>query len=328
MLLFVAACVVPSSAFAQDIEFTGYGALGAEFFDKNPLVDYNQNFYFEGKFQANFEYKKDVEAQLDFRGESEENRVSLREYSVKFKGWKRLEIEVGNKKKPFGLEELEQREDFVAIDWSHVNQQFEEYGFAGRTLGILASYEYEDKDPGYPFSYHFGAFQNNSNTSFALARGSYHSGPMRYSLGYAYQSRTKEDMIQAHAFSADIAYLLKDFKTGFEGFYVQDPIESIRRNDTAVYSLGIKHLTEFEIDIDGSFIEEIEPFVLVTYFIPDSELQEYNVIDVRFGANFYIDNDIFLRLNIDGLFTKTRYSDGYSTDGSSVVLELLTRFKD
>jgi phosphate-selective porin O/P len=313
-------------AYGQNVSFSGWGAAGAQFFDKVPLLEYNQEYYYRAKLQANIEYKEDIEAQIDIRAHSYDDELDFREYSVKFKPSKFLRLKIGNTKKPFGLEALETRDNYIAIDYSQVNDKLSEYGYAGRAIGMLAYYKYSKKRPEFPFSYYAGLYRNNSFTSFALLRGSYHVAGMQYSLGYSFHSRGGDVPFQGHAFSADIGYVSGDFKTSIEGFYARDPNVTTIVDDSSQYALGLKALSSMEFSIDGDFIEDIEPYILLTYFSPNSEELKYNIAVLQFGANFYIEKDIYIRLRADGLFTKEAYAEEYASYGSSFTLEIFTRF--
>jgi len=105
-----------------DYSFSGYGAAGFRVHDRNQLRKYNQEVYYEGKLQFNYSVNKDIEAQLDLRGNSDDNRIILREFSVKFEYIKQLKFKIGNIKKPFGSEELLEREEMTTIDRSYAHQ--------------------------------------------------------------------------------------------------------------------------------------------------------------------------------------------------------------
>ncbi|MDT8325128.1 MAG: hypothetical protein RRA94_13535, partial [Bacteroidota bacterium] len=86
---------------AQEVEFSGFGATGVRVYDRNPVAEFNQEFYYEGKFQADIRLSKDIEAQLDFRGSSDDREAVLREFSVKFEYFTYARIKIGNVKKPY-----------------------------------------------------------------------------------------------------------------------------------------------------------------------------------------------------------------------------------
>lgn len=308
------------------MRFSGWGAAGAMFMNRVQFIENNQDFYYRGKLQANVEYKNDIEAQIDLRMHSVDKQVEFKEYTVKFEPWKYARFKIGNMKKPFGLEELTTRDEYVAMDYSQPNNLLGEYGYAGRTVGALVYYKYSDKRPDFPVSYYAGFYKNNSFTMFALARASYHENDRWYSLGYAYQDRGGDDPVTGHAFSADAGYKTKDFETSVELFYALNPDETVRRNDSGVYSIGAKSLTRIEFDIDGDAVKKIEPYLLATFFAPDNETSKYHVLNFQLGANIYVQKDVYFRVRADGLLTKEAYSTKYETYDSSFTIEIFTRF--
>ena len=123
---------------AQELTFSGYGATGFRFFNRNSLNDFNQETYFEGKLQADLDYGKNIEAQLDLRGNSTDNSVNFREFSVKFEYWKKLTLKIGNIKKPFGYEYLTNRDELIQIDRSLNTNRIAEFGYGDRAISLMA----------------------------------------------------------------------------------------------------------------------------------------------------------------------------------------------
>ena len=75
--------LLSSVLLSQNVSFSGYGAAGLKMYDRNRLNDYNQETYFEGKLQADIKYNDHIKAQLDLRGNSTDNSVNFREFSIK-----------------------------------------------------------------------------------------------------------------------------------------------------------------------------------------------------------------------------------------------------
>ena len=84
LIVFAGMLALSDSNNAQDIEFEGWGATGFKYFARNRLNGANQETYYEGKLQAEIEFTKKIEAQLDLRGNSTDRSVNFREFSVKF----------------------------------------------------------------------------------------------------------------------------------------------------------------------------------------------------------------------------------------------------
>lgn len=321
-------CFLTSSA--QDVSFSGYGATGMRSYDQHPDSKYTQEFYYEGKLQADISFSKDIEGQLDFRGASDDREVVLREFSVKFKYWTYAKIKFGNVKKPFSLEGLADRDEYIPVFDSYIHRRNSELGYAGRNVGLLVYYNYKKKRPEFPFSYAVGMFKNQSYVTSMYARGSWHAGNITTSLGYAQLTRSHDNAITTNGLSFDVAYANKTWESGIELFYVQDPDESIRRSlldlDDKVYSTGAKNLSAFRLPIGGKVVHMIEPFILVAYYVPDSEVTDYHTFEFMPGVNVFLDDDVRLRFTVDALYTKDRYSEEYNTLGSLFALEVFVKF--
>ncbi len=315
---------------AQKVDFSGFGATGVRVYERNPVAEFNQDFFYEGKLQADIKLSKDIEAQLDFRGSSDDREAVLREFSVKFEYFTYARVKIGNVKKPYSIEGLADRDEYIPVFDSYIHRRNEELGYAGRNVGLLLDYNYKDKRPDFPFSYAAGFFRNNSYVTSGYARGSWHSGDIVTSLGYAMLSRSGDDAITTHGLSADIGTIGKSAETTLELFYAQDPEEGIRRRlqflDEEVFTAGIRSLSALRFDIGGDFVEMIEPYVMLTWYAPDIETTEYHTLELLLGVNFFLDDDVRLRLVADALLTKDRFADEYSTHGSVFATEVFIRF--
>src|SRR5690606_2757301 len=149
---------VSTTVFAQEIKFTGYGSFGYKFIDRLRIIEYNQETYFEGKFQAEIEINKQIEAQLDFRANSDDQQAKLREVSAKFSYLDFLTFEGGHVKRPFGSEYLVSSDDLISVERSYLTEISEELGYSGRSTGIMA-YHKAKKDEAH--SYYLFLYKNN-----------------------------------------------------------------------------------------------------------------------------------------------------------------------
>lgn len=328
--VFFLSTFLSSSAFSQDIDFEGYGEVGFRAVDRVRIIEYNQKTYFNGKFQVEFEVTDEIEGQLDFRGESEDELVELREFSAKFKYIDKLDIEVGNLKKPFGGERIVSSDDLISTERSFMSERISEIGYGGRSIGIMGAYEFDDDEPDFPHSYYFFIYKNNNLQTGAAARYTYHFGSFGASANIAYLNIGGEFPITSMGYGTELDYITKDFEMKLEALLVEDPVEAVRRRinemDEQVYSLGGRFQTSYEWDIDGKVIEEIEPFVLLSYYQPDLDVTDRHTLQMLLGLNLYFDNDVRLRFNGDALFTKNEFSDDYSTRGSQFIVELQIRY--
>jgi hypothetical protein len=315
---------------SQKVSFSGWGSAGYIFYDRELLNDYTQEVYYWGKLQADIKINKQIEAQLDMRGNSVNNTITFREFSAKFKYMDYLRFKFGNTKKPFGYELLENTEDLYTVRRSITSQQIAIRGYGGRSLSLMAYYNYSKKRPDFPYTYALSVFKDNSLNFGVGTRFGYHTGDFGFSANYLYQSRGGEEPISGSGVGADVTWDIKDFFSSFEIVYVQDIDEGVRRRlqneDEKVYSFGVKLEGAYEFDIDAKVIKGIEPLLLVNYFQPDSKLTDEHIIQSIVGVNVYFHKKVRARLDADIRLSKDEYNEDYSTDDSRVYLELQVRF--
>jgi len=333
---FVIFSLFSSLLFAQKTEFSGWGATGIKVYDRNVLQGYSQEMYYEGKLQADIEYNDNIEAQLDFRGNSIDNSLEFREFSVKFKYSDKLHWKVGNIKKPFGYEQSVNREHLISADRSYVYDNISDFGYGGRCISIMAYYNYSDNEEDFPYSYYVSVFKDNSLVSGLSARGLYHSGKYSYGLSYLFQSKGGNNSIMSHGAAAEFMIKKKDYSTSIELFFVQDPVQgqaAIERNkvhgtvqNEEIFATGAKLLTSVEFETNSEVITKIEPYVMTSYFVPHTEFMEFHIIQGVLGANFYFTKKVQIRLDGNLILTKNQYIEEYTTEESLVTLALQVRF--
>ena len=203
-------------------------------------------------------------------------------------------------------------------------------GYGGRSLSLMAYYNYSKKRPDFPYTYALSVFKDNSLNFGVGTRFGYHTGDFGFSANYLYQSRGGEEPISGSGVGADVTWDIKDFFSSFEIVYVQDIDEGVRRRlqnqDEKVYSFGVKLEGAYEFDIDAKVIKGIEPLLLVNYFQPDSKLTDEHIIQSIVGVNVYFHKKVRARLDADIRLSKDEFNEDYSTDDSRVYLELQVRF--
>lgn len=328
---FVALFYLCTSAYSQDeIKLSGYGATGFKAYDRNVLRKYNQEVYYEGKIQIDFKYNNKLEAQIDLRGESEDQKVILREFSVKYKASSFVNFKAGNIKKPFGREQLVDREELTSVDRSYIANSITDFGFGGRAVGISIYNNFNPEKDSLPISYNFMFFKDNSLHSGIASRISLHSDKLAYSVNYLLLDIGGEIDITAHGFSADANYSDEFLSSSIELYYVQDPIESVRRRDMGtpknIFILGAKADASFYFKTDGEFFKAFEPMILGGVFFPDNSEIKYHTLEMLIGLNAYLSKKVRLRLNGDLLLTKDLYNTSYQTINSKIALEIQARF--
>ncbi|MDO8549009.1 MAG: porin [Ignavibacteria bacterium] len=322
--------LIPVYELFSQVEFEGYGATGIQLFERPIAIGVSQEVYFEGKLQAEIKINKDIEAQLDFRGNSADENVTLREFSAKFEYWERMKIEIGNIKQPFGIEQMVSNEDLELVEESFINQQVSDFGYAARSVSVMLYSKYKDEYKNFPFSYYFSLFKNNSLTSGLYARLSYHNNDFIYSVNYAFHSIGGDYPVKANAFCGDITFNPKNTRISVEAFYVKNTeaaLENIVLNgDENIFAAGAKLLAAKIFDIDGEIVKGLEPVFLLGYFAPDFDESEFHTIQLVPGLNIYFHDDVRLRLNYNRLLTKNRFNEKYSSLNSLGTLELQVRF--
>jgi len=316
-----------SQAADQKVKFTGYGATGLKVYD----VRFSQQAYYEGKLQAEIDLKKGIEAQLDLRGNSTDNSVNFREFSVKFDLFNKLNLKVGNIKKPFVYEYILNREELYTVERSLAFQNAALLGYGGRSVSVMAYYKYKEKSPEFPFSYYLSLYKNNSLTSGLVARGEYHYHSCAFAFSYMSQSRGGWVDDSFHGMALEVKFEKNKYYANLSLMYVQDPVVSHQKqiqsdqNAGVVYGIGATVIAAKTFEIDKRVVHSIEPVITVGRFIPNSDYFEAHVNQAMIGCNIYFTKEVRLRLNGDLRLTKNRFSD-YSDNESGYIVELEVRF--
>lgn len=328
--LLIILILIPLFNLSPQVKFTGYGSTGIHLFERPLAIGASQEVYFEGKFQADIKVNKDIEAQLDFRGSSDDESVTLREFSAKFEYWERMKIEIGHLKQPFGIEQTISSEDLELVEESFINERVSDFGYAVRSVSVIVYSKFKDEYKSFPFSYYFSLFKNNSLTSGVYARMSYHKNDFIYSLNYAFHSIGGDYPFKANAFTGDITFNPKDTRITLEGFYVKNT-EAVRERivlngEEDIFAAGAKFLAAKIFGIEGKYIKGLEPVFLIGYFIPDFNEKDFHTLQFMPGLNIYFHDDVRLRFNYNRLLTKNRFNSEYSSLNSFGVIDLQVRF--
>jgi hypothetical protein len=318
-----------SDLYGQDVTFSGYGATGIIFYDRNRLNNPRSETYYEGKFQADIDFTKDISGQLDFRGNSIDNNISFREFSVKFKCNDYLNIKAGNIKKPFGQEWLINREDLVTVNRSLVQEFMGDIGYGGRAVSIMA-YKKSSKKNNLPISYYVSLFKDNSLNYGVVGRVTLLYGDYSYSLSYLHQNKGGDHPLQTHGYGADFEFEKGIYKSSLELFYVQDPVQGAIRmlqgRDKIVFSGGGRFLSVFEIKFDESIFKKIEPFLQLSFFHPDVDKVSDYIIQGLIGTDLYFHKKVRCRINGDLRLTKNEFNEKFISDESRIVFEIQAKF--
>jgi hypothetical protein len=322
---------IPSFVFCQEISWSGFGAAGYRNINRQRIIEYNQEMYFSAKIQADIRINKDIEAQIDVRGNSQDQQLELREVSVKFEYMKHMKISVGHLKKPFTAEQIRNSESLIQIERSYVSSRLGQAGYGGRSVGIRAYYNSSGKKNDLPYSYNLFLFKNNNLQQGFTARYQHHfDDDLSAGASYFILHSGGDFPIVTNAVSAGLYYYKKDFTGELELVAGQDPVEGIRRKaikeERDVILGGARGLVALGFDTGADVIKKIEPLLLLSYFQPEMRYTKQHTFQVVAGSNFYFHKNVRARLNADFLFTRNRFFDEYSLYGSMVTLELQVRF--
>jgi hypothetical protein len=328
----------------EDIDFSGFGAAGYMFIDRSPLIDYHQPTYYLGKLQADIEFNDQIEAQLDLRGNSATNNITFREFSLKLKYMEYMRFKIGNIKRPFGYEYMENRENLLTVDRSVVQQNMSLKRYSVRSVSVMAYYNYSKKRPEFPYTYAISFFKDNSFGTGLGLRGLYHIDKFSFGMSYIFQSISGNFPITIHGIGIEGNYSGKNSRLNMGLVYVQDPLrgqEILAANkarqeqgllpsdqDEVVYSAGAIISGAIQFDTDADVIKVIEPLALFSFYIPESKQLDNHVIQGVLGVNFYFIKKVRIRLNADLRLTKSEYDESgkYATDESRVIAEVQVRF--
>jgi hypothetical protein len=334
--------VYTASAIADDYSFSGYGSTGYIFYDRSIIKGNKEESFYAAKLQMAIELTKKIETQLDFRAESSEHAVELREFSVKFEYYDYLKFKFGNVKLPFGAEQLESRENLVTFDRSIGHENYSELGFGGRSIGFLAYYNYSEKRKDFPYSYYFNLYRNNNLTSGAVLRGAYHYSDFVFGGSYMMQYRGGGDAISSSAAEADITFDTKQAMISVEGTIFKDPVASMQNiffndelalqtgpheyRDEEIYGATLRLTAAYKFSTDADVIKDIEPVYMFSTYYPDINALGNISMQNLLGANFYFSKQVRLRVQADFRLTKTEFSNEYTKLGTRGILDLQIRF--
>lgn len=334
--------IIASSVNAQGYSFSGYGSAGYIFYDRSIIKGNKEESFYEAKLQMDLDISKKIEAQLDFRAQSDEHAVELREFSVKFEYYDYLKFKFGNVKLPFGAEQLENRENLLTFDRSIGHDSHSELGFGGRSIGILAYYKYSKKREDFPYSYYLNLYRNNGLNSGVVLRSAYHFGDFSFGGSYLFQHRGGRNSINSNAGEVDITFESGKSTISIEGAVFQDPVVSIQNvlhndelalqagphnfKDEEVYGATFRLTGAYKFSTDADVIKHIEPVYMFSTYYPD--VAELGNIEMQnlVGANFYFSKKVRMRVQADLRMTKSEFSDEYTTLGSRAIFDLQIRF--
>lgn len=323
--------IITGHCSAQEISFSGWGSAGYLIHKDNLQNGSNQETYFQGKFLTDIKLNEKIEAYLDLRGNSADNSVTFKEFSAKLRLFEYLKFRIGQTKKPFSYQYLMQREKLITVNRSLLVEKIGELGYGGRSVSIVAYYNYNKAKPDLPISYYLSIYKNNSPYSGIVTRLEYYIDD-EISLGGNFQIQFKggDDKITTHGLGADIEINTMNSNLVMEFFLVQDPVEGLIRKalgkSANVYIAGGTLTSAHRFHLDSEVIKILEPLIMLSYMIPDINRTDRNTIQVLAGMNVYIHEDVRFRFNADLRLTKNITNKKYSTGESLGIIEFQIRF--
>lgn len=330
-LYFLCLCFSQIKINNTEIEFSGYGAVGYRFANKNLLNGFPQESYFEGKLQSDVKINKDIDLQLDLRANSFESAFKLKELYIKIDLGHNIKLKAGNFKKPFGYEQLLNKEELISIERSIISDNFSEMGFGGRDISLMVYNKYDNKNADdMPLSYYMSVSKNNSLAVSLTGRLVYHIGEISLAGNYMYINQGGEVTTNSSGFGFDVALENQDYKLFSEINYIANKEVNIYLKTAGfeddIYSFAAKLGASYEFKFDTGFIKKIEPLLVAGVLLPDAKVSDNKQIQTILGVNFYIHKKVAIRLNGDLRLTKNEFSNSYTTQNSRGIIEIIARF--
>ncbi len=320
-----------SPVMSQEIDWTGYGAAGYRNINRQRINEYNQEMYFSAKVQAEIKINKDIESQVDIRGNSQDQQMELREVSVKFRYIKSMNIKFGNLKKPFTAEQIENSENLAQIERSNLSNALGQVGYGGRSIGLMAYYNSSGKKDDLPYSYYLFLYKNNNLQQGVNARYQHHfDDDYSTAISYFILHTGGDYPMITNAVSPGFYLDKKHIRGELEFVIAQNPVEGIRRKvigeNSNVIFWGARALAAVAFNTDAEVIKKIEPLFMFSYYQPEFKYTREHTFQFLAGVNLYFHKDVRTRLNADFILSRNRYNDKYSLYGSTITLELQVRY--
>jgi|GEM_PF-2533806 len=315
--------------FAQH-RFSGFATVGYSYVAMNNEIDYTQRTSFAAKLLFEYNLNKHIDTRIDLRASSRDLNVQIREVSINLDYFKHLKFQIGNIKKPFGAENIENIENLSTVGRSYLTEKLNQIGYSDRAIGIEAYYKYSKADFDFPYSYYLFAFRDDEEESGLTARLTRVVDNLSITGNYFLLKTPGQYPITSHAAmlasSIDFAYL------SFDGelLLAQDPVKGIKRikknENQEVYIIGAKISSSFLFPATGEIIQAIQPIVLISYYQPDSNVWDDYTIQFLAGANFILDEKFKFRVNTDLLVSKNPLTKKYKGHDARLTLNLQVKF--
>jgi hypothetical protein len=307
----------------EKLSHDGYVALTGRY-------QYNENFpelFVQGKLELKLAIKPGVLVGADLFARTDRTGIRIRELFILFPGNPNLKI--GNPKKYLGLEELIAEEERLTIEPSQVNRRLADFGYVGRSPGILV-YQGPGAVPG-PYAYYLSLTYNQAASLDLNGRLARCVGPSggQAGLNGIVKAATPHIFFRDYDYEyPELTYALsldftKDAKAGYadiETFFGLDPYETQLSEFTGaereVLFAALKGLIARRFDTNRNLVRAVEPLLLASFLIPDLDEEQVNRIEAMAGINFYFDDKLRLRLNGSLVFANSLADPGRRSIGA------------
>lgn len=297
---------------------SGWLRTGTEYAYNNR---FRENFY-RAKVQFNVKVDKNLEAQIDIRGESETHEMELREAFFTVDLGKAKGLDFGQNKKQFGLEFQKSKEKLLTAERTLLYRYLEPFGFVGRDVNLhyYRKARAGVRHSGFAFGLGYSEDHNITavgHTTRLKALGSFALG----ASGLVQLDKIAGGSQTVWALGGEILRDTEKHHVELEAMFGQDPFASEFEKSFGdgqnVYFGGGKILY-------GHYFSKsrLEPVVVSSLLVPDLETVDLNTIQLLVGLNYYANSALRIGLNSDLLLTTSAQNQDERTYvGSNVILQ-------
>jgi hypothetical protein len=288
--------------------------------------EYNERFrenFYRGKVQFNFKVDKNLEAQIDIRGESEEHAMELREAFFTADLGKAVGLDFGQGKKRFGLEFQKSRENLLTNERTLIYQHLEPFGFVGRDVNLRYYRKAKPDGRRHGISLSLGYSEDHNVT--VVGHWTRLNTIGSFALGASSVVQIDKIAGGSQTVWALGAELLRDaakHHVEIEAVTGQDPFRSEFEKSFGdgknVYFFGGKILY-------GHYFKKsrLEPVLVYSLLVPDLDTFDINTVEFLAGLNYYAASALRIGLNGDLLLaTSATNQDERTYAGSKVILQV------
>ncbi|MDZ7360487.1 MAG: hypothetical protein ONB46_07135 [candidate division KSB1 bacterium] len=288
--------------------------------------EYNKRFrenFYRGKVQFNVKVDKNLEAQIDIRGESATHEMELREAFFTADLGKAVGLDFGQGKKRFGLEFQKSKENLLTNERTLIYQHLEPFGFVGRDVNLR--YYRKAKSDGRRNGISLSLGYSEDHNVTVVGHWTRLNTIGSFAVGAS--SLVQIDKIAGGsqivwALGAELLRDMEKHHVEIEAVAGQDPFRSEFEKSFGdgknVYFFGGKILY-------GHYFKKsrLEPVLVYSLLVPDVDAFDVNTVEVLAGLNYYAVAALRIGLNSDLLLATSTKNQGERTyAGSKVILQV------